>query len=74
MTNGKLIKKIYSIFSLTLYWKSLEKCEENGGGFRYILVQLIDNPANWRYETSLEKEAFQVHLSLVSFLFISGVD
>ena len=38
---------IFECFSrVTLYWKPLKRNEENGDGFRYIVVELNQNANN----------------------------
>ena len=38
---------IFGCFSrVTLYWKPLKRNEENGDGFRYIVVELNQNANN----------------------------
>ena len=40
---------------LTLYWKPLEEYEENGDGFRYVLVEL-DRNANTRHKEGIDQQ------------------
>ena len=40
---------------LTLYWKPVEEYQENGDGFRYVLVELHRN-ANSRNEEGIDQQ------------------
>ena len=50
MTRERLFKR-----RLTLYWKPVEEYEENGDGFRYVLVEL-DRNANSRNEEGIDQQ------------------